>query len=262
MVKLKSLIKEYISNPILDLKYYLNMPARQQKEDLADRYHYFVGDWIKNSRSYDTKLNDLLKNNETYDVVDILKAQYPEDYTDFLDWMYSQVIDGKLDEHPSWYVLRYMDIIKNQWLLHFSDNAKNIWQDQKFKYGFDDLDRLAYTTHHKKSLKRTNGYNFAYDLKDYAKYGRSRFSDKKWKYGKEAVLFRASGIKAYHYGDEEPQVIFWGPTANNIVYIIYSDGDWVIEGTNNRVLYKSRFLTDVVKWAVNNFEQYKNVLLP
>jgi len=259
----EEVLKEYLQNPVIYLKKYLNMSAREQKEDLANHNPHLVLKWIEEERSYDTTLSSKL-DEEGYDVIEFLKDNLPEDYTDFLDWIYGKLESREIESEapPSWYILDYREDIKNQWLIHFSDNAKDVWMDQKFKYGLDDLYYVGYTTQHSIEAKKYGGYNFAYALGDYLKYARSSYRSKGWKYGKEAVIFRASGIKAWHHGDEEPQVIFWGPSTHDVVYIQELDGDWgVTNSKSGRVIYRGEF-PDVVKWIVTNFNQYKSALLP
>jgi len=275
MIKLKnilkeveeSILKEYVSNPILDLKRYLNMSNREQKEDLVNHNSYLVTKWINKERKYDSNLTSIL-NQDDYEIIDQLKAEFPEDYTDFLDWSYSELTNNptKVSEIiPAWYAMKYKNIVKNQWLIHFSDNADDIWTGQKFKYGLDDLYNLGYSSNFSQEAKKYGGYNFSYDINDFSKYGRSGFTQGKWKYGNEAVMFRASGVKVWHWGDDEPQVIFWGATATDIIYLRYNKGDtdWqVSHGKTGRIIYKAQTLSDVVKWIVANYNQYKSVLMP
>ena len=59
------------------------------------------------------------------------------------------------------------------------------------------------------------GFNFAYDASEWVKYAKK--SDGSYRYGGGAVVFRARGIKVWHEGDKEYQVIFWGPSARQPV---------------------------------------------
>lgn len=247
------------------LKNYLMMSNKQQKEELVNRHPYLVKQWVEDDY-FDPAVKRFVLNssNEDYEIVEELKNRFPAEYIDFLDWAYSQLSKNKIDPLPTWYVVKFDSIIKNQWLIHFSDTASDIWAKQAFVYGVDDLEQLGYTTSYTQEAKKYGGYNFAYDIKDYVKYGRSSYRSGGWKYGKEAVLFKASGVKAYHYGDEEPQVIFWGQTAKDIVHLEYSsEADWMVTNSKTqKVIYRAQTLPDVVKWVINNFNQYKRALLP
>lgn len=262
MIKLKTLLNEYISNPLIYLKNYLHMSNIEQKEDLVSQYPESVETFAH--EYFDPQIQRFILNNKNqpYEIVSEFKQKFPQEYIDFLDWIYNQMIDGKLYPIPTWHVLEYQSTLKNQWLIHFSDNSNNIWLDQTFQYGLDDLSIIAYSTSYTKEAKKNGGYNFAYDVSDYIKYGRSSYRSGGWKYGEEAVLFKASGVKVYHYGDEEPQVIFWGKSAHDIVYLRKGE-DWqTINSKTNKIIFRAQTLPEVVNWTIKNFNQYKNVLLP
>jgi hypothetical protein len=263
MIKLLPLIKEYISNPLIYLKRYLTMSEKDKKHHLVYQHPYLVKSFAK--QYFDPQIKKFILNHkgEDYEIVEEFENKFPTEFVDFLDWSGGMV--QKLNPIPTWAVMNYQGVIKNQWLIHFTDFAEDIWNVQSFKYGVSNLDDLGYTTSFTHASKKDGGYNFAYDIRDYAKYGRSSYKSGSWKYGSEAVLFKASGIKAYHYGDEEPQVIFVGNTAHDIVYMKYNktEGDWnIINSKTNKIIYRAQTLPDIVNWTVKNFNQYKKVLLP
>ena len=75
-------------------------------------------------------------------------------------------------------------------------------------------------------------------------------------------MFIGSGMEMHHYGDEEPQVIFWGKKAKNIVPITkeYGDDYAVHNLKKGGIVYKSQDLDDVVSWVMRNYQQYQNRL--
>lgn len=95
-------------------------------------------------------------------------------------------------------------------------------------------------------------------------------------------MFHANGIKVYHYGDEQHQVIFWGPSARDLVPIYHgnvdididhyddyidsrgdSDDTWYVTDDKSpygRVLYFNQEIEDVIAWVENNFFQYRKRL--
>jgi hypothetical protein len=104
--------------------------------------------------------------------------------------------------------------------------------------------------------KKYGGYNFAFTLNKFLKSQLKRSDE--FKYGKEAVLFRASGIEAWHIGDEEYQVLFYGNTAKNIVAVTEGyEKRWGIRGKSGRILFEDDDLDVVVKWFVKNYNQYR-----
>jgi hypothetical protein len=61
----------------------------------------------------------------------------------------------------------------------------------------------------------------------------------------------------WHYGDEEPQVIFYGSTIKNIIPITSGENSkFGVFSKNGKLLYENDDLTKIVKWIVNNYQQY------
>lgn len=69
-------------------------------------------------------------------------------------------------------------------------------------------------------------------------------------------------MELYHYGDDEPQVIFYGNTAKNIIPITNGeDKKWgVYSRYNGRLLFEDDDLKKVVYWVIRNYEQYRRQL--
>lgn len=263
MIALKPLITEFISNPIIQLKDYLTMSDEAKRDDLAEHNAYMLRKWVRET-DMPAEIESLIKdkNNEDYETLEFIKSTNRPLYDNFTAWLTDVMERGNLPEVPAWNVMSFENIVKNQWLIHFSDEASEIWLNQKFSYGLDDLYNIGYTTYFNKEAKKYGGYNFAYDIKDFAKYGKAGYG-RGWKYGKEAVVFRASGVEAYHSGDEEPQVVFWGDTARNIVLIKAAGLDtWAVVTRGMRNYAFKGELTDAVQWVVDNFDQYRRVLIP
>jgi hypothetical protein len=151
---------------------------------------------------------------------------------------------------------------RNTWLVHFSDNARQIWYEG-FKYGVDRMDKLGLTTYLNNKEKEEGGYNFAFEAN-------SRYASnaaRNHKYGRDAVIFQSAGINCEHYGDEEDQVVFWGEDVDwhSIIYIRYEDGDWCLISrrdlrNGNDVLLRSENFESIVKWVAKNHQQYRKYL--
>lgn len=110
------------------------------------------------------------------------------------------------------------------WLVHAS-NEDGIESDG-FQRGVEDIDKLCLTTHLGNFWKRGPGYNFAFTLSDYDRYGTDWGAPK---YGKYLYLLRVPYVQIWHEGDNEPQAIFWGPDAQEIWRIYGSDGDYTAD---------------------------------
>lgn len=256
-------LNEYYVKSVSDLKRYLTMSNGEKYRDLAQILpDYVIGNFAT------TGVHDL--NDDEIEMLGNYPHEYEnvfssDTYKDFYDFVMRSVDTEDLidpTDLPSWYFMEFNSIVKNQWMIHFSDFSYKIYGEQKFKYGVDDLTKLGITTKLEDFTKQRGGYNFAYDLKDYSKYGKFSYgSGYKWKYGEAAVIFRASGIKVDHLTDNEPQVIFQGDTAKNI-NMIYQDGnEWFIQNKNTKEpLISFDSVEKLVTWFTNNYDQYRKNL--
>jgi hypothetical protein len=195
---------------------------------------------------------------ETYDTVWRIQQDHPELFDKFSEWARERVF-SELDPHeqPNWVSMEKAGVVKpDQWLVHFTNSPWYIARDG-FEYGHEEEQGLAYTTH-KKNRTKGPGYNFAFK----AGSRDASFKASKKTYGKEAVMFRCGAIETYHNGDDENQVIFWGPDAKDIVPIYDAGGDWqVIDNRTERPLFTSEIFDTVVDWVERNFDQYRKALL-
>ena len=201
---------------------------------------------------------------EDHEKVEWLAANNSELLNDFGEYIGNNGDYQGGSEQELYDAASYMGFVRNQWLLHFSDSAYNIWKDQRFNYGIEyhDYARLALSTHYTDAAKQRGGFNFAYDTNDNIK--RYAFDRGRPKYGKEAVLFKGDGIKIDHYGDEEPQVIFDGKqTTGPIIYVEYTDNGWTINSTiTGQKLIESDDIESIAAWVDQHYAQYRKHLTP
>lgn len=272
-------IQEYIDNNLIDLKKYINMTEEEKQEDLIELFKNIFPLWFWNS-SYIHRLPKI-KEKIGGDIkdknVDKIFEFFPDIRHSFGLSLYSMVMkDYGEDLHtgygvpynrmPSWIFFDKgnSEIIKNQWLIHFTkfEDAKNIAKTG-FSMGTSDMKRLG-LTYQRTADKGLGGYNFAYTLDDYEKYG-SRDGGIPYKYGNSILMFKASGVKFWHKTDTEPQVIFWGNYARDIIPIIPTyDKDfrfYVMNQKTKKKIVQSKTLPEMVDWIQQNFNQYKDVLV-
>jgi hypothetical protein len=274
-------INEYFTNDIVYLKDYFKTPKSTKLEYLPHEYYYFFEDFLDETDTYfdrptETKKSDYEGEPDEEDDMfddDIELITWLEDndkdiFNKFAEYLYNKIVNNELPidyaEYPAWsYFTEYPEIIKNQWLIHFTNEAENIAK-YGFKYGVDDMTKLGLTTQLGDFDKKYGGYNFAFTLEDFDRYGRSSYGNSSksgYKYGNEAVIFNASGIKVWHHGDEEPQVIFYGNTAKNIIPITSGEeSKFGIYNKNGRLLFEDDDLPKVVKWFTTNYQQYRKNL--
>lgn len=184
----------------------------------------------------------------------------PEQQANFQKWVEEKNLDTSRDNAPPYESMEYRGFIKPTWLVHFTDDPDNI-STEGFQKGWPDISGLGYTTYYSKE-HREPGYNFAFDAADNRNI---RSTARTGKYGKHAVLFWGSGVEAYHYGDEEHQIIVWGPSIDtNTIVPIYNQYDkWVVERTGKYEgypMFESEDINDVINWAINNINMIRQTL--
>jgi len=117
---------------------------------------------------------------------------------------------------------------------------------------------LALTTH-KRNREKNPGYNFAFeegsrDAKNVASDG---------KYGNEAVVFWGDGVKAYHSGDEENQIIFWGPSVDTRmifpIRIVDGDSDWAVYHSDRGTPMVQGDFPEITAWVIDNYGMLQNL---
>lgn len=284
MINIKTNYYEYIKEEYLKseevlLKKYFSQSEEEKKEQLPYMYSYLL-----RVSNYLSILEDLIEDEANVDldrdkyfadflykhldmgahseIIHELEKVFPEVFNKFADFLYKQINSHSLNipdhEYPAWFFFSGNPIIiKNQWLIHFTNDADSIVSDG-FIYGVYDIDLLGLTTHLSNIEKSSSGYNFAYDVNDYERYAFHRFNE--LKYGKEAVLFKCSGVKMWHEGDREPQVIFNGESAFDRVAITRGyNADYAVHHKNGEIIFEDD-LEKVVDWVIRNYNQYKNVI--
>lgn len=266
-------LKENLETEYLDkyygipLKKYFKMSDEDKIEDKLWRYANYLADYLDRYNRWDEvpeefqeELVNMCENYDNESIISFIKEHCSDDLIDdFLRWVTYD------DSQPLTYdIMDYTRDVHNEWLIHFSDNAAHIAYEG-FKYATEDMNELGYSGAGQISNKSSEGWDFAYLANDCPRDGN--------KYGSDAVMFQASGIKATHYGDEEEQVMFWNKDAKNLVLIQSNNGytensrgdyagDWYITSTRtNEVIYGSDEISDVIAWVQNNFAQYRKHLI-
>jgi hypothetical protein len=290
-MKLKELLMlEYVDKNITDLEKYLLSSTDERVDEVLEMIGIdrFVPWFIESDVERNANVNILYDYSDEQDEIEEdaedgylprFKKNHPEFYQEMYDWVSDQISGNRLyggdyiwdvfdippEEKPSWKYLKAEEIVKNQWLVHGTDK-KNLLdiKRQGFIKGVDDLTKLGLTTWFSgdDDMKSRSGYNFAYTVDDFKRYGYNRYSsDWGLTYGNALVVFRASGLRCWHKGDGEYQTIFNGKTATDICPVHRLDsGEWAIIGENNKKLYMNKDLVQVVNWLDNNYAQYRKAI--
>lgn len=213
-----------------------------------------------NKKKISKEMRESIRNEDTAQLMeDWLVLSSIKDQSDFQNWAVTHHSVGQMPtDEPPYLNMDYGGVKKSGWLIHFTDNPKNI-ADQGFKYGFDDLSfrGLSVTTHFTEQHRLKHpGYNFAFDAEDARSLGSGI-----GKYGRHAVVFWGAGVKTYHYGDEEKQIVFWGPSINkNMIFPVFSNnGSWTIEDARGRTLKTTDDIMGCIEWIQVNWRMYQQI---
>lgn len=262
----------FIQQELSWLKSYLTMSGRDKAIELFHSDPYVFSKWLNtyvdrldglessDAEALEAILREAEESGDIIDVIDEISDEYLPKFSDsdleaFLEFGGNWLMDSDPAHAPSFIFMDYVRVVKNQWLIHFTDDPYKILS-KGFTYGVEDLSRLGLTTHFTKESKKRGGYNFAFpaDMRR-PEYG--------LKYGEGVVMFRASGVEIYHHGDEEYQIIFWGDSAKDFIILEEHDGTWCPDpcSLNHEPPYCNDELAKVVDWIINNFDQYRKILV-
>jgi len=270
------ILNEYITNDVIYLKDYFNMSDETKKQNLPYEYSYEFNEFIDTEVidfEYPTHSfigTDGEEPGDPYEEYEIAEWLYDNNkplFDEFANWLFKKINDHDLsipdEDYPAWSFFDSPSVVKNQWLIHFTNNADDIEQ-QGFTKGVNDMTKLGLTTNLSSFEKEYGGYNFAYTINDFKKYaGRGYHLGGGYKYGSEAVIFMASGIRLWHNSDEEYQTIFYGNTARNIIAVTPCDDfKWCIKSNKTgQRLFGTDDLEQIANWIIKNFEQYRKHLI-
>lgn len=194
-----------------------------------------------------------------YELIEEFLSSDPSVISAFNDYAMSKAGE---EFQPPFTVFSNPKLIKDVWLIHHSP-ASHLDEDG-FRFGVSDLAGLAYTGGARTFQGQRPGYGFAYLPEHHEHYGfGGRRSEPK--YGDHIYAFWVPyAISAYHNNDGEPQVIFWGPSARNIVEIERTevsteDGPedrWIVAALGPRTI-AAESSDDLVAWLRDHWRQAK-----
>lgn len=202
------------------LKSYLTLSNVEKGRDLA--------------ATFDQDFLEYLENAGEEELAAAVRTEIEQN--EFLDWPFLEGLPSKVfvgflqnlpqgiledPQSPTYLTVDFERDVEDEWLIHGANNAEAIVQEG-FTRGVWDYSSLALTTYLVDSIK-TGGFNFAF-------YADKFHESEVLAYGKEAVVFQASGIETWHHGDQQRQIIFLGSTAHDIHAIQRSSyGDFYTE---------------------------------
>lgn len=254
----KEIIKEYLEKGynLLLYKYFKwasTASSCEKAEDLAYSCSYYINEYIRKIYYRYSEFENLLNDGE-FDYEDesliemFLNMLEENNLCDHFVSEMQNIVDYY--ELPSWCTMDFNRIVKNEWCIHFGSDSESIAKEG-FTGGTPDIESLAYTN--AGTQKPSAGYDFAFLIND-------RSVDYNG-YGDEAVIFRTSGVEIYHYGDNQNQVVFWGPNVKSFIPIHQDNGDWVVYGQNGQVLVRCGRPSEIALWATENLPQYRKQIM-
>jgi len=243
----KLLLENSISDNVQILYNHLSGSRDDNMVDMAYTHYHEITSFLENN--YD---EDLIKQvtegtDEQFEIIDKLNEMGKRDilisYGEYvLDyWQELHIPDAEM---PSWFFFTDPKLIRNNWLIHFTDHAWDVIRNG-FTKGMYDINRLGLTTSYTDSAKKYGGYNFAYYYKDLPRGTASN-------YGSEAVIFKASGVRVWHVGDEEYQTIFWGADVDKIILLETDYNEWVIPDEEGEPIIQSENIEDIIGYLEKN----------
>lgn len=280
--------KDNMETSATGTKYWNGEFSPVQKEDLVQRYKHYYPEFLIDKYEYD--LCDELDDDEYEEIMDYLveKRDEMDEYEDeentkAIDDLFKQIAlkCGYVDEFadylannlkrgyyikqspPTWSYHDYQNPVpKRQWCIHFSDNAKSIFETGKFTIG-SAIDKLAVTTGYD-----SGDYALAYPVDDFflgplqGHKGPTNMTNRASDYGQEAVMFQTSALKTWHYGDKEYQVIFDKNKTDNMI-LLQNDGEYwfITDKDTGKVLIKKKTIYEMVQWVLTNVHQYRHRII-
>jgi len=136
---------------------------------------------------------------------------------------------------------------RDTWLVHFTDRPDDI-ASAGFAYGHPDRETLGLTTWFREDRRRReSGWNFALR----ALSGDAAVAAARSSYGRHAVLFQSAGLEVFHNGDNQWQVIVWGPDVRRFVPLQSSGGEWSATYRESGAEAVAGRYRDVVEWVTS-----------
>ena len=176
------------------------------------------------------------------------------------------------------------EIVHDEWMVHFSDYADKIAKEG-FTKGNDYEGNLKSATYQRG--KTEGGYNYAYLASDVIGGKGYKFLDYLKERETPFVMFKGNGYRFHHNQDEEDQVVLNNIQKGTMVFVRRLYDQWCVLSTANPnwkkrtkdinpksederfamynprniiegILYSDDDINKVIKWVVNNFDQYHN----
>ena len=237
-----------------DLVRYFEKTIKEKEEELPSffntHYPHIFDAWTSENSTYFVHIEDYDSEEEAMDNIVYpstpyeLKAHYEEAYEEYKKFLVDIIDDYMKGDNPHdlvpylmplYLTFNFEGVVENDWIIHFTseeDTQKEILESGHF-IGIPNLNNLAISAGNEESWAE-DGYCFGYDIHDVY----YNFQNNGVSYGEYGILFRASGIKLYHNGDEELQTVFIGNQVKDMVAFDYDSKTKMFSTKDNSIREK------------------------
>ena len=222
---------------MMDLVEYFDKSIEEKEEELPkfidNNYPHILENWCMENSNYFLDLESYESEEEALDNIEYPTTRYElkyypdalKSYKEFLIGIVEDIFNNSnpydldLCILPLYVTYSYEGDIEDGWIVHFTseENIEPILGSQSF-HGLSNMYNLAISAGaNDDEWGVEGGYCFGFDVADVY----SNFKSGYGHYGNEGILFKTSGIKLYHRGDDELQVIFIGNQVSNLIPFWY-----------------------------------------
>lgn len=243
---------------MMNLVDYFEKSIEEKEDELPQFFHInypqILDEWTCQNPDFFVELDEYDSEEEAYDNIIYPTTYYElepdnlEKYKNFLieivdDVFKNNPYDLDLNLLPLYVTYTYEGDVVDDWITHFTEkeNVKSILKTQHFK-GIPNIYNLAITSSNNEEYTE-EGYCFGFHIDDIYE----NFKNKDSHYGNYGILFKASGIKLYHNGDEEHQVIFIGNQVSNLIPFMYNEKTKELYNKNIRTKDYEYFFEEIIK---------------
>jgi len=243
---------------MMNLVDYFEKSIEEKEDELPQffqtNYPNILDEWTTQNPDFFVELDEYDSEEEAYDNIIYPTTYYElepnilEEYKKFLIEIVNVFKDNPYDLDlnilPLYVTYTYEGDVVDDWIVHFTDykdNIKSILKNQHF-VGIPNIYNLAITSSNTEDYTE-EGYCFGFHIDDIYE----NFKDGYSHYGNYCILFKASGIKLYHNGDEEHQVIFIGNQVSNLIPFTYDGKTKELYNKNIRTKDFEYFFEEIIK---------------
>ena len=236
---------------MMQLVDYFDKTIEEKEEELPEffdnNYPEIFGNWCMNNSEYFVELDQYDSEEEALENVIYPTTHYELNYYPEAEKAYKEFLVKVIDDVfknnsydldlcvlPLYVTYTHEGDVEDDWLVHFTgekESQKSILKAGYFN-GISDMKNLAITAAANEWVE--DGYCFSFSLDDVDYNFKSGYSH----YGEYGILFKSSGIKLYHNGDDEIQTIFIGNQVSNLIPFWYDQKTKELYNKDNTIRTK------------------------